>query len=108
MPDDSTRDVDDQAAAHEASPEGDGLDPEEYEFDDADRDKVVLSAEGEQVGTIERVIDGDPEVRADPEMPGELRDALGIEEGSGDAAVTSRLQHEHIDTVGEDAVHLRH
>ena len=73
-----------------------------HDFSQDDEGKSVVTTEGRQIGTIESVMDGDPKFRHDPEMPGPLKESLGVSDGP-----TSSLQHEHISSVTDDEVQLR-
>ena len=73
-----------------------------HDFSEDDEGKSVVTREGRQIGTIESVIDGDPKFRHDSEMPGPLKESLGVSDGP-----TSSLQHEHISSVTDDQVQLR-
>jgi hypothetical protein len=65
-----------------------------HDFSETDEGKHVVDADGRRIGSIERVVDGDAHFKPDPEMPGPLKSALGVQEGT-----TSTLQREHVDTV---------
>lgn len=73
-----------------------------HDFSEDDEGKSVVTTEGRQIGTIESVMDGDPKFRHGPEMPGPLKESLGVSDGP-----TSTLQHEHISSVTDDEVRLR-
>ena len=72
-----------------------------HDFSEDDEGKSVVTADGRQIGTVESVTNGDPKFRHDPEMPGPLKESLGVSDGP-----TSTLQHEHISSVTDDEVQL--
>lgn len=73
-----------------------------HQFTDDDRGKPVVTDDGEQIGTVADVADGAATFEADTDLPGPLREALGVQEG-----VTSTMQKEQISTVTDDEVRLK-
>lgn len=80
---------------------------EDYEFTEDDRDKQVVSAEGEPVGVVERVVDEGPQVRANRQIPEDIGRQLGFENPGESDSTTSTLQREQIDTVTDDEIRLK-
>lgn len=72
-----------------------------HDFTPDDVSKPVLDSEGEQVGEIDDVVDGEARLQADPDAPDEVRQALGVDE-SGAAT----LESHRVDGVTDDAVRL--
>ncbi|WP_101294357.1 PRC-barrel domain-containing protein [Halegenticoccus soli] len=72
-----------------------------HDFTEDDLGKPVVSSDGRRVGSVSDVEGGRAHVRADPDMPGELKEALGV-----DDTLTSTMEHEHVSRVTEDEVRL--
>lgn len=79
---------------------------EDYEFTAEDHDKDVVTAEGEPVGVVERVVDEGPQVRANRQVPDDIGRQLGFDTPGESDSTTSTLQREHIDTVTDEEVRL--
>lgn len=73
-----------------------------HQFTDDDRGKPVVTHDGERVGTVADVADGAATFEADKDLPGPLREALGVGDG-----VKSTMQNEQISTVTSDEVRLK-
>lgn len=80
---------------------------EDYEFTEDDHDKQVVTAEGEPIGVVDRVVDEGPQVRANRQIPEDIGRQLGFENPGQSDSTTSTLQREQIDTVSEDEIRLK-
>jgi hypothetical protein len=72
-------------------------------FRGEDRGKDVVDEEGNTVGTVSLVDDGQAEMNATPNLTGALRDFLGW--GTDDDS--GQLKRDHVDEIGEDKVRLK-
>ncbi|MUV56890.1 hypothetical protein [Halogeometricum sp. CBA1124] len=75
-------------------------------FRDDDRDKEVVTAEGDRIGTIHDVNDGRATVERDEDsdgLTGKIKDMLGW----GDDDDDNELRDEHVDSYDDDRVRLR-
>ena len=73
-------------------------------FRDDDRDKDVVTAEGDRIGTIRDVNDDRATVDRDDES---LTDKVKSMLGWGDDDDSNEIRNEHVDDVGDDEVRLR-
>lgn len=75
-------------------------------FTDDDRDKEVVTADGDRIGTIHDVHDGRAKVRRDEDSEG-LTDKIKDMLGWGDDDDEHELRDEHVDSYDDDRVRLR-
>ena len=74
------------------------------EFTADDEGKRVIDADGEQIGLIESVTQGEAHVNPDPSVTDTIKSALGWGEADEE---TYKLDRKNVDTITEDEVRLR-
>ncbi|WP_336362646.1 hypothetical protein [Halalkalicoccus salilacus] len=78
-----------------------------HEFTDEDRDKPVMTAEGERIGTVSDVTDGRASVESDDGITDTIKEKLGWNDGENDTDRTYDLDDAAIDRVDDDGVWIR-
>lgn len=73
-------------------------------FTDDDRDKDVVTAEGNRIGTVRDVNEGRATVERDPDrdLTDKIKDLLGWDDDE-----SNELRSDHVDSYGDDEVRLR-
>ncbi|QLG26409.1 hypothetical protein HUG10_02130 [Halorarum halophilum] len=73
-------------------------------FTDDDRDKNVVTSEGNRIGTIDDVNDDRATVKRDRDksLTDKVKDMLGWDDDD-----SNEIRNEHVDTVNDDEVRLR-
>ncbi|MFC4357575.1 hypothetical protein ACFO0N_06375 [Halobium salinum] len=72
-----------------------------HDFTPDDVSKPVLDSEGNEIGEVSDVVDGEARLTADPDAPDEVRQALDVDD-TGSAT----LESHRVDGVTDDAVRL--
>lgn len=75
------------------------------DFTDDDRNKDVVTAEGNRIGTVRDVNDGRATV--DRDQDADLTDKIKDLVGWGDDDDSNELQGDHVDSYEDDRVRLR-
>lgn len=74
------------------------------EFKSSDRNKTVVSADGDEIGTIERVSGNKAYVKPKQGLTDSIRDSLGWTDEQED---TYELMHSEVQQFSGDEVHLK-
>jgi hypothetical protein len=74
------------------------------DFTAGDKGKKVMTADGDMVGTIERIAGGNAHVKPDTSLSSSIRNRLGW---ADEDKSTYRLDKSKVDSFSGDEVHLR-
>lgn len=74
------------------------------DFTDDDRNKNVVTAEGDRIGTVRDVNGGRATVERDQDkdLTDKIKDLLGWDDDE-----SNELRNEHVDSYGDDEIQLR-
>jgi hypothetical protein len=73
-------------------------------FNSSDEGKHVMTADGDMVGTVDRISGGSAHVKPDNSLSQNTRRKLGWTDESED---TFRLKKSNVDSIDDDGIHLQ-
>ena len=73
-------------------------------FKSSDEGKKVMTADGDMVGTVDKIQGDEAHVRVDTGLSGSIRSKLGWEDEN---ETVYPLMHENVDKIRGDEIHLK-